>query len=224
MVKYSFIFFVTAAFAALCLAAGAQSTNKRSKPKYSTNFSTSKDLAASINESNFKLKNSGASSATVYGLYVRQFSYVAEGQSCTSATIMYSSAGNIAAGAIVMPVTIEANMEAAVGENYLYNMIYNATYYLRIITPSSPPGCALPGCTWGEDSTIYNWCNYVGAIAPVSVTAGYTANVVPASDTPLSQGGVYDYDLISSYEYIGPISCDDQTLTCSVVSSQTQSF
>lgn len=222
MAKILSIIFVFVVFAALCLAAGAQSTNKPSKPKHSTRFSTSKDLAASINESNFKLKNTGASPATVYGLYVRQFSYVAEGQSCTSATIMYPSSDNISAGAMVMPVTIEANTEADVGENYLYNMIYNATYYLRIITPSSPPGCALPGCTWGEDSTIYNWCIYVGAIAPVSVTGGYTAKVVPASDS-LSGGG-YNYDLISSYEYIGPISCNDQTLTCSVATSQTQSF
>jgi hypothetical protein len=223
MVKTLFIIFVTVAFAGLCLAAGPQPTIKRSKPKYSTNFSTSKDLAAFINDSNFKLKNTGASSATVYGLYVRQFSYVAEGESCASATVMYSSADNISAGAMVMPITIEANAEAAVGGNYLYNMIYNATYYFRIVNAIFPtPGCALPGCTWGEDSTIYNWCLYVGAIAPVSVAGGYTANVVPASST-LSGAG-YNYDPISSYEYIGPISCDDQTLTCSVASSQTQSF
>ncbi len=222
MVKTSFIIFVTVAFATLSLEAGAQSINKRSKPKHSANFSTSKDLSALVSESNFKLRNTGPSSATVYGLYVRQFSYVAEGQSCTSATVMYSSADNISAGAMVMPVTIEANAEAAVGENYLYNMIYNATYYFRIMNPVSPAGCALPGCTWGEDSTIYNWCLYVGAIAPVSVTGGYTAKVVPAVST-LSDAG-YNYDLISSYEYIGPISCDDQTLTCSVASSQTQSF
>ncbi len=223
MITTSFTIFVTVAFTALCLTAGAQSTNKRSKPKYSTTFSSSKDLATSINESNFKLKNAGTSPATVYGLYVRQFSYVAEGQSCTSATIMYPSGDNISAGSMVMPVTIEANAEAGVGENYLYNMIYNAIYYLRIIVPSSPPGCALPGCTWGDDSTIYNWCIYVGAMAPVSVTVDYTAKVVPSSDA-LSQGGFYDYNLISSYEYIGPISCNDQTLACSVATSQTQSF
>lgn len=222
MIKTSFTILVTVAFAALCLTAGAQSLNKRSKPKYGTHFSTSRDLVASVSSSNFKLKNSGVSSAIVYGLYVRQFSYVAAGQSCSSATVMYPSTDNISAGALVMPVTIESNTEAEVGENYLYNMIYGATYYLRIITPSSPPGCALPGCTWGEDTTIYNWCIYVGAIAPVSVTGAYTAKVVPSSST-LSGGG-YNYDLISSYGYIGPISCNDQTLTCSVATSQIQSF
>lgn len=222
MIKTSFIIFFTVVFAASYPAAGAQAPNKRSQPKYSTNFSTSKDLATSVNESLFKLKNTGASSAVVYGLYVRQFSYVAEGESCTSPTVMYSAAGNISAGALVMPVTIAANTEADVGENYLYNMIYNAIYYLRIISPMDPPGCALPGCTWGEDTTIYNWCIYVGAIAPASVTEEYTAKVVPASST-LSEGD-YDYDLISSYEYIGPISCNDQTLTCSVAASQIQSF
>ncbi|MBX7149061.1 hypothetical protein K1X76_08235 [bacterium] len=222
MLKNSFIVFVTLAFVTLCFTTEAQSANKPFKPKHSKNFSTSKDLAASVSESNFKLKNTGASAATVYGLYVRQFSYVAEGEPCTSATVMYPSTDNIAAGAMVMPVTLEANAEAAVGENYLYNMIYNATYYLRIVEPISPPGCALPGCTWGEDSTVYNWCIYVGAIAPVSVTGAYTAKVVPSSSA--LSGGDYNYDLISSYDYIGPISCNDLTLTCSVTSSQTQSF
>lgn len=223
MIKNSFVIFVTVAFAVLCLSTGALSIDKLSKPKFLTNFSTSQDLATSVNKSNFKLKNTGESLAVVYGLYVREFSYVAEGESCTSATVMYSSDSNVSAGALVMPVTIEADTEADVGENYLYNMIYNATYYLRIITPSSPPGCALPGCSWGGDSTVYNWCIYVGAIAPVSVTEDYTANVVPYADT-LSGGDLYDYNLISSYDYIGPISCNDQTLTCSVATSQTQSF
>lgn len=223
MVRISSIIFIFIVFATLGLDAEAKTINKPSRPKYSTRFSTAQDSSSSINSSHFKLKNTGASPATVYGLYVRQFAYVVEGESCTSATVMYSSADNVAAGAIVMPVTIAANSEAAVGENYLYNMIYNATYYLRIITPSSPPGCALPGCTWGDDSTVYNWCIYVGAIAPVSVTEDYTTSVVPASDTP-SQVGVYNYDVISSYEYIGPISCNDATLTCSVTTTQTQSF
>lgn len=221
--KTSFIIFFTVTFAALYPAAGAQAPNKRPQPKYSTNFSTSKDAADSVSASLFKLKNTGASSAVVYGLYVRQFSYVAEGQSCTDATVMYSTEDNLSAGALVMPVTIEANTEADVGENYLYNMIYNAIYYLRIISPMDPPGCALPGCTWGEDTTIYNWCIYVGAIAPVSVTEEYTAKIVPYADS-LSQVDQYNYNLTSSYEYIGPISCNDQTLTCSVATSQIQSF
>jgi hypothetical protein len=214
-VKIFTISFVYLFFATQCFAA-----------KYSTNFSTTRDLASTANvpnlTSSFKIKNSGSSSAVVYGLYIRQFSYVAAGQSCDSAIPMYSSSQNTTAGAMVMPVTIPAHSEAVVGANYLYNMIYTANYYVRILIASSPPGCALPGCTWGSDTTIYNWCIYVGAMAPVSVSAGYTAKVVP-STTAVSGAG-FNYDLISNYNYIGPISCDDQNMTCSVASSQTQSF
>lgn len=223
MLRISSIIFVFVTFAVLCLDVGAKSAHKPSQLKYRAQFSAAQDLSDSINESHFKLKNTGVSPAVVYGLYVRQFAYVAEGESCTNATVMYSSADNVAAGAIVMPVTIAANSEAAVGENYLYNMIYNSIYYLRIITPTNPPGCALPGCTWGADTTVYNWCIYAGAISPISATEDYSTSVVPASDNP-SQLGLYNYDLISSYDYIGPISCNDETLTCSVGTTQTQSF
>ncbi len=102
-------------------------------------------------------------------------------------------------------------------------MIYQTIYYENIIIPSSPPGCALPGCTWGSDTTKYNWCIYLGALAPMSTSPGYTANVPPSTDVA-SSSGVYNYNLVSSYRYLGPISCDDRTLSCTVTSQQTQSF
>lgn len=209
-------------FSTQCFASTLRAKNNESPLKYSTSFSTSRDFAASLSTANIKLKNTGSSSAVVYGLYIRQFSYVAAGQSCSSATSIYAASTNKAAGAMVMPVTIPANNEAGIGGNYLYNMIYNAIYYVQIVFSSSPPGCALPGCTWGADTTTYHWCIHIGAMAPVSVTSGYTSKVAP-STTAVSAGG-YNYNLISTYETIGPISCDDQKLTCSVDTPQMQSF
>jgi hypothetical protein len=186
-------------------------------------FMTSRDLLQSNSTSNINLRNNRSSAVTAYGLYVRQYAYVAAGDTCSNATVIYSATGNIAAGSMVMPTVINAGKSVALGSNYLYNMIYSAIYYENIIIPSSPPGCALPGCTWGTDSTIYNWCIYLGALAPVSTSAGYTAKVPPSAELA-SSSSLYDYNLISSYVYLGPISCNDRTHTCSVASQQTQSF
>lgn len=150
---------------------------------------------------------------------------------------MYSSADNIAAGAIVMPVTIEANTEAAVGQNYLYNLIYNGIYYIKNNVGSSP--CSLPGCSWpGDDPSVTGWCLTVNVMSPDS---SYTySNYVngansPASVVPYSNAGTsipfdYNYDLIdpstlgTGNSCLGPIACDDQDLTCTVSTPQNQSF
>lgn len=203
-----------------CFAMGTQS--ELPAIKQSTNFSTARDISTSPSESHVKLHNTAATSTVVYGVYIRQFAYVTPGQSCISPTAIYSSTINTAAGAMVMPVTIGANSEVSIGANYLYNMIYNAMYYVQVVNPSSPPGCALPGCTWGSDLTAYNWCIYVGVIAPVTVTASYTSKVVPSTTTV--SGGGYNYNRVSDYHYIGPITCNDQTLTCSLSTAQVQSF
>lgn len=187
-------------------------------------FITSRDLInSSGSTSNISLQNNRSSPTTVYGLYVLQYAYVLPGQSCNSATIIYSAADNTTAGAFVMPTVIGAGKRAAVGSNYLYNMLYEAIYYENIKIPSSPPGCALPGCTWGSDSTQYHWCIYLGALAPVSTSSGYSANVPPSADLA-SSTGLYNYNLISDYSYLGPIVCDDTTLTCTTTSQQTQAF
>ncbi|MDX1902357.1 MAG: hypothetical protein SFW66_10230 [Gammaproteobacteria bacterium] len=185
-------------------------------------FMTPRDMMNQDSVSGIQLKNNRSSAATVYGLYVNQYAYVTPGDTCDHSTIIYSTTQNTTAGAFVMPTVLNAGKSAAVGSNFLYNMIYSAIYYVNIIIPSSPPGCALPGCTWGSDSAIYNWCIYLGALAPVATSAGYTANVPPATDAASS--GSYNYNVVSSYSYLGPISCNDQTLTCTVSTSQTQSF
>ncbi len=183
-------------------------------------FMTPRDLLHAEANSNISLINNRGGAVTVYGLYVRQFSYVTPGDTCANATIMYDTTQNTTSGAFVMPTVINAGKSAIVGSNYLYNMIYEANYFLSILSSAN---CALPGCTWGTDMTMYNWCIYLGALAPVSTSAGYTANV-PPSASAASSGGSYDYNLINNFVYLGPISCNDKTLTCTVANKQTQSI
>lgn len=186
-------------------------------------FKTPRDLLGNNVTSGISLKNNGSAVATVYGLYIKQYGYVTPGASCDSPASIYPASDNVTAGAYVSPITISPGKSASIGSNYLYNMLYEANYYVGIIYPSSPPGCALPGCTWGSDSTIYNWCIYLGALAPVTTSTGYVSNVPPSTDAA-SSGGTYNYNLVNNYVTIGPISCNDQTLTCSVANPQTQSF
>lgn len=183
-------------------------------------FLTSRDALLNDAGSNINLKNNRSTNVTVNGLYVRQYAYVAPGGACTSATTIFT--GNTTAGSFVAPAVINAGKSVSVGSNYLYNMILSAIYYENIIIPSSPPGCALPGCTWGSDTTKYDWCIYLGAMAPVSNLPSYTSAVPPFGET--ASGAGYDYNLVSSYVYLGPISCSDQTLSCTVSNTQTQSF
>jgi hypothetical protein len=186
-------------------------------------FMTPLDLLNNAASSGINLHNNRNSAATVYGLYVRQYAYVTPGSSCSNATIIYPSSSNVTAGSFVSPTVINAGKSAAIGSNYLYNMIYQTIYYENIIIPSSPPGCALPGCSWGSDTATYNWCIYLGALAPVATSTGYTANVPPSTDAA-SSSSLYDYNLVNNYVYLGPISCNDQTLSCTVANQQTQSF
>lgn len=188
-------------------------------------FMTPRDLLLDSPVSNISLRNNRSASVTAYGIYVRQYAYVTPGSNCNSATVIYPTADpntqNITAGSIVAPTIINAGKSVTIGSNYLYNMIYEAIYFSTIM--ALPYACQLPGCTWGNDSTSYNWCIFLGALAPVTTTAGYTANV-PPSTAKASNIGLYDYNLVTNYIALGPISCNDQTLTCVAASPQTQSI
>lgn len=188
-----------------------------------SNFMSPRDLLQQDVNSNISLHNNRRSPVNIFGLYVRQYAYVTPGQSCDKATIIYPSTLNTTAGAFVMPIMVRGGQGAAIGSNYLYNMIYQAIYYENIIIPVSPPGCALPGCTWGSDTTIYNWCIHLGALSPVATSAGYTSNVPPSTDAA-STAGLYDYNLVTNHIDLGPISCNDQTQTCTDANQQSQSF
>lgn len=182
-------------------------------------FITPRDMLSANYFSNISLKNNGGTAATVYGLYVRQFSYVAQGGTCAQATQIYPASQNAAVGAMVTPIEVGAGKSTAVGSNYLYNMILQAIYYslVNVFTPQ----CQLPGCTWGNDSIKYNWCIYLGALAPIT-TSGETSNVPPSAFNASS--GSYNYNLVTNFTNIGPISCNDQTLTCTAANQQTQTF
>lgn len=182
-------------------------------------FMTPRDMLRNEANSNINLRNTRNTDITVYGLYVRQYAYLSPGQSCDSATPIYT--GNITTGAVVSPTDIKAGKSVAIGSNYLYNMILQAIYYEYLNIPS-PPGCALPGCTWGSDSALFNWCIYLGAFTSSANSSTYTSNVPPSNEAASGVG--YNYNLVTNYINLGPITCNDQTLSCKVTNPQTQSF
>lgn len=181
--------------------------------------------------SNVTITNHTSKPITVSGLFIVSF----DTNDCSSCFGNVVSGDNLG-GAIVSPVTFSANQSVPIGQNYLYNMIYNGLYYTQQ-TIGAP--CALPGCTWpGDDATVQGWCISVNV---ASLNSSYTSSTYtngsnpPASVPPFSQAGNsnpfnYKYDLINPNTLgvgnacIGPITCDDKTLTCKVSSPQSETF
>lgn len=195
--------------------------------------------------SNVTVQNKTGSDTQVYGLYVHKLAYVSDASaSCSSSTSLYGDSTNApaasdgshsgqylatgsAGGAYVTSINFQYNQAVPIGQNYLYNMMFNAIFRANQPTDHTSP-CALPGCTWADsdppDNAPKYWCVYVGVLAPENTNTSSTS-VVPPSGLSVNDSG-YGYDLIASgnYGYIGPITCNDQTLTCSVSSTQNQSF
>jgi hypothetical protein len=178
---------------------------------------TARDINAN-SLSNITLQNKLGTPVTVYALYVPQLSYTST--DCNFATVLYTSTN--AGGAFLMPVTIKANQKIPIGQNFLYNMLYTAIYYNNQ-QALSPSPCTLPGCTWGiTDTTVYNWCIYLGALSPAGGNTATTSSVPPYGQAV--NGAGYNYDLVTQYSYIGPITCSDPNLTCSVTRAQNVAF
>ena len=199
-----------------------------SPQKQNESFMSARDLSSETVSSNLNIKNNGSRYLNLYGLYIRQLSQVSVGQPCSSGSVIFPNSGvgalaNTSAGSIVMRVFVGPRKEATIGANFLYNMIYGSSLYVQTTYPSSPPGCFLPGCTWGSDTLKYNWCVQLGVMAPVYIKPGYTTSNVPPSMKIVSTSD-YNYNIVNSGQDLGPISCDDQNLTCSANTSQTQSF
>jgi hypothetical protein len=177
---------------------------------------TARDVYAS-SLSNITLQNKSEAPVNVYALYVPKLSYT--DTDCNLATVLYTSTNT--GGAFLMPVTIMPNQKIPIGQNFLYNMLYTAIYYNNQTSSASP--CTLPGCTWGAtDTTVFKWCVYIGALSPADNNTATTSSAPPYGEAVTGAG--YNYDLVTQYSYIGPITCNDQNLTCSVSNAQNVAF
>lgn len=182
--------------------------------------------------SNISLINRTGEQVSASGLFIASFD-VNDCSACFGGVVSGDNAG----GTSISPVTIKSNQSIPIGQNFLYNMIYNGIYYIKNTAGSSP--CSLPGCTWpGDDSNVHGWCLTINAL---SVGASYNHSTYtngsnPAAKAPpYSQAGNsppfnYQYDLINPNTLgtgsacLGPITCDDTTLTCSVSTAQSESI
>lgn len=181
--------------------------------------------------SNITITNRTSQPITVYGLFIASFD-INDCSSCFGSIVASDNMG----GAIASPVNFKVNQSVPIGQNYLYNMIYNGLYFVSTVI-STP--CVLPGCSWpGDNPNVKGWCVNINA---VSLNSNYThstftsgpnppAQVPPYGDATTSIGFNYNYDLINPITLgagnacLGPIKCDDKTLTCQVSTPQNQSF
>ena len=182
--------------------------------------------------SNVTITNRTAQPITVSGLFIASFD-INDCSSCYGSV----TAGDNLGGAIVSPITFKVNQTVPIGQNYLYNMIYNGIYYIKNSVGSS--SCSLPGCSWpGDDTTVTGWCISINV---VSLDSNYTSSSYkngsnpPANSPPYAWAGTapayhYNYDLINPTTLgngnacIGPITCNDNTLTCKVSTAQNEVF
>jgi hypothetical protein len=192
---------------------------------------TARDVQ-NLNLSNITITNRTAAPITVSGLFIASFD-VNDCSACFGGVVSGDNLG----GVVVSPVTFKENQSLSVGQNYLYNMIYNGIYYIKNTVGSSP--CSLPGCSWpGDDPNVRGWCISINAVSP---NASYTysnyknGSNPPANAPAYSSAGNsipfdYKYDLIdpstlgTGNACLGPITCNDKTLTCHVASAQNESF
>ncbi len=184
--------------------------------------------------SNVTITNKTGAPVTVGGLFIATFD-TTNTDDCSACYGSVTSGDNLG-GAMVSPVRISANQTTPIGQNYLYNMIFNGIYYIRNTAGSS--SCNLPGCSWPLDDSSLKWCVSINA---ASLDSGYTSNPTyknganPAAVPAYSEAGNstaynYQYDLIdpntlgNGSACIGPITCNDKTLTCSTSTPQNESF
>lgn len=182
--------------------------------------------------SNITITNQTGTPITASGLFIASFD-VNDCSSCFGGIVSGDNLG----GAVVSPVTFGANQSVPIGQNFLYNMIYNGIYFIKNTVGSSP--CSLPGCSWsGDDPNVRGWCITINAVSPTSsyTYSNYTNGSNPPSNAPAySQAGNsvpfnYKYDLIDPSTLgigntcLGPITCNDKTLTCQVNTPQSESF
>lgn len=210
---------------------GCFGDNRRPPPAFRTQQLMTGQDVINASYSNISIKNATTSSVTASGIFIA--GYDTNDCSVCTGTIV---GGNNAIGALVEPVTFEAGQSIQIGQNYLYNLIYNGLYGVQQVIGSP---CQLPGCSWPGDSTgITGWCLSINLMSRTTsyTSSSYTngtdaaANVVPFSQAVSSAPFHYNYDLIDPNTLtvgtacLGPVVCNDQTLTCTVSSAQTLPF
>lgn len=180
--------------------------------------------------SNINIKNGTNQTITASGLYIVSL----EQDDCSACSGGIVGGDNVG-GAFASFVTFGANQTLAIGQNYLYNMLYNEMYYART-TISAP--CLLPGCSWPGDSPNEGWCITINAASLDSdyTFSNYQNGSNPPSNIPAygeagnSNPFDYQYDLIDPSTLgggnacLGPITCNDKTLNCKVANAQTETF
>ncbi len=218
----------------LCILSGVLlTTTVCSKNNELSNFAlmTVRDLQNS-SLSNISIINQTGMSVTASGLFIASFD-INDCSSCFGSIVSGDNLG----GAVASTVVFKPNQSVLIGQNYLYNMIYNGIYYIKNTAGSSP--CSLPGCSWpGDDTNVKGWCITINVISRNSsyTYSNYTngsnspANIPAYSSAGNSSPFDYKYDLINPNTLgtgnacLGPITCDDKTLTCSVPTPQNESL
>lgn len=136
--------------------------------------------------------------------------------------------------------THKVNRDAIVKTLRFFLFLIFITHFFSpsLFAKSSSP-CALPGCSWpGDDPNVKGWCISINI---VSLDANYTHSTYtngthpPANSPPYGAAGNstpfnYNYDLIDpallgvGNACLGPVTCNDKTLTCKVGVAQNESF
>lgn len=216
----------------LCILSGAvltMSVYAQNKDIENVGLMTAQDVREK-SISNISITNGTNQTITSSGLFIASYD-LNDCSACTGGII----GGDNLGGALVSFVTFGPNQSVPIGQNYLYNMIYNGIYYARsnISTP-----CFLPGCSWPDDIDIEGWCLTINAISLDSdyTFSNYRNGSNPPSNTPAygvagdSTPFDYQYDLIDPLTLgggdacLGPIVCDDRTLNCKVSNAQSETF
>lgn len=192
---------------------------------------TARDMAVG-GSSNISITNNTSQPITVSGLFIASYD-INDCSACFGSVVSGDNVG----GAVITPATFKTNQSIPIGQNYLYNMLYNGIYYIRTTVGSSP--CNLPGCSWpGDDPGVRGWCITINVISPNSgyTYSNYTNGSNPPANSPTygaSGSSIpynYNYDLIdpstlgAGNACLGPITCNDKTLTCKVSTPQSESF
>jgi hypothetical protein len=221
MIKIKHLFWIVSGMT-LMISAYAQNNDPNAAA-----LMTARDMNG-IDLSNITITNRTAQSISASGLFIASFD-INDCSSCFGDIVSGDNAG----GAVTSTVTFEPNQPIPIGSNYLYNMLYNGIYYIKNTAGSSP--CSLPGCSWpGDDANVKGWCISINV---TSLNSNYTYSAYTNASNFPSYGAAgnstpfnYHYDLIdpstlgTGNACLGPITCNDQTLTCKVATAQNETF